>query len=426
MRRIEVVIVGGGQAGLAMSRSLTDRGIENVVLERGRIAERWRSERWDSLRMLSPRWQSRLPGFSYDGPDPYGYMSRLEVIAYLERYATSFDAPLESGVTVTAVRSGPGGYRVDTDAGSWSVPNVVIATGHSDQANVPALATGLSGDVHQVVPSDYKRPAQLPEGGVLVVGASATGIQLAEEIHASGRPVTLAVGHHTRLPRTYRGQDVLWWMEAMGIFDERAEAVRDLEAARRQPAFQLIGTPERRTLDLTSLHVSGVRLVGRALGAEGRRMVFADDLVESVVAADAKLAKLRVRIDDFAAGLAFDGRLEPPEPFAMTPLPDAPTRLDLSAEGIRTVLWATGYRRSYRWLHVPVLDERGEIRHVGGVTDAPGLYVVGLRFLRRRKSSFLDGQADDAPELAEHLAQRRGSRQRCRQGRRSTPATHAA
>jgi putative flavoprotein involved in K+ transport len=431
MKRVDTVIVGGGQAGLAVSRCLTDRGIENVVLERGRVAERWRSERWDSLRLLSPRWQSRLPGFAYDGPDPDGYMSRLEVISYLERYARSFDAPVESGVTVTSVRSWRDGYMVDTDAGSWSADHVVIATGHADKAHVPALAEGLSEGVHQVVPTDYKRPAQLPDGGVLVVGASATGIQLAEEIHASGRPVTLAVGRHTRLPRTYRGQDVLWWLEAMGVLDERAEHVRDLEAALQQPAFQLIGSPERRTLDLTTLQAAGVRLVGHAIGAEGWRVTFGDDLVETVVGADAKLAKLRARMDAFAARLGGDVDLPPPEPFELTPVPDAPTHLDLVSEGIRSVLWATGFRRSYPWLHVPVLDARGEIRHRGGVTDAPGLYVVGLRFLRRRKSNFIDGQADDAPELAEHLAgQRRGHHRHsgpgCPRTPRSLPTPHAA
>lgn len=410
MRSIDSIIIGGGQAGLAMSRCLTDLGIEHVVLERGRIGERWRSERWDSLHLLTPRWQSRLPGYSYRGPDPDGYMSKDEVVTYLEGYAASFPAPVETGVTVTSVRRAPCGYRIDTDRGAWAARNVVLATGDCDVPLVPAVASGLSEEIHQVTPSDYKNPAQLPDGGVVVVGASATGIQLAAEIHASGRPVTIAVGRHTRLPRTYRGRDILWWLQIMGVLDERAEAVKDLEASRAQPSLQLIGSPDRRTLDLGSLAASGVRLVGRAESASGSRMSFADDLLENVVGADAKLAKLLARVDDFIDAMGIEGELPPAAPFERTDVPDAPTALDLKAQGVRTVLWATGYRRDYSWLRLPVLDARGEIVHRGGVTPAPGVYVMGLRFLRRRNSSFIDGQARDADELAEHLAAHREGR----------------
>jgi len=419
MRRIDTVIIGGGQAGLAMSRSLTDRGIEHVVLERGRIAERWRSERWDSLRLLTPRWQSRLPGYAYDGPDPDGYMSRGEVVSYLEGYARSFPAPVEEGVNVRSVRRVLCGYQVDTDHGSWLASSVVIATGDCDRPLIPAIASGLSGDVRQVAPSWYKNPSQLPDGGVLVVGASATGIQLAAEIHGSGRPVTVAVGRHTRLPRTYRGKDILWWLETMGVLGERAEDVKDLEVSRNQPSLQLIGSPDRRTLDLGSLTAAGVRLVGRATSASGHRMTFGDDLVETIVAADAKLAKLRSRIDRFIEAMGIGGELQAAEPFSRTDIPDAPERLDLRAERIRTVLWATGYRRDYSWLHLPVFDGRGEIVHRGGVTPSPGVYVMGLRFLRRRNSSFIDGQALDAAELSEHLAARRSAA-------RASHVTHAA
>ena len=410
MRSIDSVIIGGGQAGLAMSRSLTDRGIENVVLERGRIGERWRSERWDSLHLLTPRWQSRLPGYSYQGPDPDGYMDRREVISYLEGYASSFPAPVEEGVTVTSVRRASCGYRVDTDQGSWLARSVVLATGDCDKPLIPSIASGLSEDVHQVAPSWYKNPGQLPEGGVLVVGASATGIQLATEIHASGRPVTVAVGRHTRLPRTYRGKDILWWFDKMGVLDERAEDVKDLQVSRRQPSMQLVGSSDRRTLDLGTLTAAGARLVGRAVGASGNRMTFDDDLLEHAVAADAKLAKVRSRIDGFIDAMGIGAELEPAEPFALTEVPESPSRLDLRAEGIRTVLWATGYRRDYSWLKLPVLDARGEVVHSGGVTHMPGVYVMGLRFLRRRNSSFIDGQARDAEELADHLARRRSAR----------------
>jgi putative flavoprotein involved in K+ transport len=405
MRRTETVVIGGGQAGLAMSRCLTQGGIDHVVLERGRVAERWRSERWDSLRLLTPNWQSRLPGFRYQGPDPDGYMRMPEVAGLLERYARSFAAPVEEGTTVLAVETGGAGYRVTTNQGTWEAASVVIATGHCDTPVVPGIARQLPDDVVQVVPTRYRKPQQLPEGGVLVVGASATGVQLADEIHASGRPVTLAVSRHTRLPRVYRGRDILWWLDAMGVFDESVDDVFDIRASRHQPSLQLVGRPDRATLDLPALEGRGVRLVGRAAGAEGDRVFFADDLVAHTVAADSRLARLVQRIDIFAARTGLDPSWGPPEPFSpfLWPRP-APTEIDLRAEGISTVVWATGFRRLYPWLKVPVLDAQGEIRHEGGVTPSPGLYVIGLYFLRRRKSSFIDGVGQDAMELTAHLA----------------------
>ena len=404
MRRTEAVVIGGGQAGLAMSRCLRDAGVDHVVLERGRVAERWRSGSWDSLRLLTPNWQSRLPGFRYDGPEPHGYMSAPEVVGYLDRYARSFSAPVEEGATVLAVEQAGAGYRVTTDGEAWAAPSVVIATGHCDTPLVPGMAGRLAEDVVQVVPSHYRNPRQLPPGGVLVVGASATGVQLADEIHASGRPVTLAVGRHTRLPRVYRGRDILWWLDAMGIFDESAEEVFDLAISRSQPSLQLVGRPDRATLDLPVLQERGVRLVGRVVDAEGSRVSCADDLVAHTVAADARLARLVQRIDVFAARTGLDAELGPPEPFCpfLWPAP-APAEIDLRAEGIRTVVWATGFRRLYPWLKVDVLDARGEIRHEGGVTPSPGLYVIGLYFLRRRKSSFIDGVGRDAMDLTAHL-----------------------
>jgi putative flavoprotein involved in K+ transport len=405
MRRTETVVIGGGQAGLAMSRCLKDGGVDHVVLERGRVAERWRSERWDSLRLLTPNWQSRLPGFRYRGNDPHGYMRVPEVVDFLERYARSFDAPVEEGTTVLAVEAIGASYRVTTDRGAWEAPSVVIATGQCDTPLVPEIAAWLPAGVTQVVPTRYRGTWQLPPGGVLVVGASATGVQLADEIHASGRRVTLAVGRHTRLPRVYRGRDILWWLDAMGILDEAADEVFDLAASRRQPSLQLVGRPDRATLDVAVLERRGVRLVGRAVGAEGGRVFFADDLVTHTVAADARLARLLQRIDIFAARTGLDAELGPPEPFEPFLWPaTAPTEIDLRREGISTVVWATGFRRLYPWLRVPVLDARGEIRHEGGVTPFPGLYVIGLNFLRRRKSSFIDGVGPDALDLTAHLA----------------------
>ena len=405
MRRTEAVVIGGGQAGLAMSHCLAESGVDHVVLERGRVAERWRSERWDSLRLLTPNWQTRLPGFRYRGPDPDGYMKMGEVVDFLERYARSFTAPVEEGTAVLSVEAAGGGYHVETDRGAWRTASVVIATGHCDTPLVPAVAASLSGDVVQLVPSRYRHPDQLPPGGVLVVGASSSGVQLADEIHASGRPVTLAVGRHTRLPRVYRGRDILWWLDAMGVFDESITDVFDPAVSRGQPSLQLVGRPDRATLDLPALRERGIRLTGRVTGAAGGRVFLADDLVAYTVAADARLARLVQRIDIFAARTGLDAEVGPAEPFRPFLWPDpGPAEIDLRAEGIRSVVWATGYRRLYPWLKVPVLDARGEIRHEGGVTPFPGLYVIGLYFLRRRKSSFIDGVGGDAMEIAAHLA----------------------
>jgi putative flavoprotein involved in K+ transport len=411
MRHIDTVIIGGGQAGLAMSRCLSDRGVEHVVLERGRVGERWRSERWDSLRLLTPRWQSRLPGFTYDGPDPDGYMSRVEVIDYLERYARSFPAPVHAGVTVESVERDLAGYRVRTDAGGWRAEHVVIATGECDTPFVPKIAHSIDRAIEQIVPTRYRNPGHLRDGGVLVVGASSTGIQLALEIHRSGRPVMLSVARHTRLPRTYRGRDILWWLDRTGIMSERARDAADLAASRNQPSMQLIGTRDRTTIDLGVLHDEGIRIVGSTSGIDGTRIDFEDDLLETTIAADLKLARLRLRIDNHIRAHRLENLAGPEEPFDAMRLPDADTRIDLKAERIDTVVWATGFRRRYPWLRVPVLDRRGEIIHDEGITPADGLYVMGLQFMRRRNSSFIDGVARDAAELSEHLCEgRRGCR----------------
>jgi putative flavoprotein involved in K+ transport len=405
MRHTDTIIIGGGQAGLAVSRCLIDEGIDHVVLERGRIAERWRTERWDSLRLLSPRWHTRLPGFRYRGDDPDGFMTMPEIIAYLEAYARSFDAPVQDQTTVLRVERGGDGYEVQTDQGGWTAPNVIIATGHCDVPFVPAIARDLAPEIHQVVPSRYGRPGQLPEGGVLVVGASASGIQLAQEIHQSGRPVTLAVGRHTRMPRCYRGRDISWWLETAGILGERVEDAFDLESARRQPSLQLVGTPEHRTIDLGILQKEGVCLVGHVDGIDGARLRLRDDLRPNIDAAEHKLDRLLERIDAFIE----ETRMAADAPYRRPPIvvpPQTADEIDLRTAGISTVLWATGYRRRYPWLNVPVLDIRGEIIHDGGITAQPGLYVLGLNFQRTRKSSFIDGVGDDARAIASHVARR--------------------
>jgi putative flavoprotein involved in K+ transport len=314
--------------------------------------------------------------------------------------AAASDAPVKAGTTVLSVRATPFGYRVETNWFGWETRAVVIATGQCDVPRVPTFAQRLPAWLHQITPSEYRNPSQLSDGGVLVVGALATGVQLAAEIQQSGRDVVLSAGRHTRLPRRYRGRDTWWWLERIGVLDEAADEVSDLQRARALPSFQLVGGPDGRTIDLGKLRDAGVRILGRTIGAEGSVLHLHDDLARTTGAAQAALERLLARIDIVA-----DRSGVPPAADATrTPhFGASPTEFDLGAEGIHTVLWATGYRRDYSWLKVPVVDAAGEIRHDGGVTPSAGLYVLGLNFLRRRRSHFIDGVGFDAAELAEDI-----------------------
>lgn len=399
---VDVVVVGGGHCGLAMSHALSQRSIEHVVIERGEVGNAWRTERWDSLRLLTPNWMTRLPGHQYDGDDPHGYMSAGEVVAFLSAYASKIEAPLVTGTTVLRVAQAPGGYRVATDAGDWLCRAVVLASGACNQPVVPKLAAGVPDGVAQFTALDYRAPQQLPDGGVLVVGASATGLQLAQEIHQSRRPVTLAVGEHVRMPRVYRGRDVQWWMLASGVLDQRIEEMDDAERARRLPSPQLVGTPERATLDLNALRQQGVAIVGRLVGIRDGKALFSGSLRNVCALADLKLNRLLDGFDAWAqaSGSAAVGAIERHAATQVDPSPRL--TLDLERE-VRTVVWATGFEPDLSWLDVPVFDRRGRLKHDRGVVDAPGLVVLGLPFLRRRKSSFIHGAEDDVRELTTHL-----------------------
>jgi putative flavoprotein involved in K+ transport len=388
-----------------MSQRLSARSIDHVVLERGEVANTWKSERWDSLRLLTPNWQSRLPGFRYDGDDPDGFMTMPEVISFIERYATTVAAPVHTGTTVTQLRPTSDGYAVTTDNGSWSAPTVVLATGACNVPHLPGFKDGVPAEIDMVTAAAYRRPDQLADGGVLVVGASATGIQLADEIHRSGRPVTLAVGGHVRAPRSYRGRDIQRWMDDVGMMDERYDEVDDIVRVRRLPSLQIVGTPSRTTLDLNALTSIGVRLVGRFAGISEGRAQFSGSLRNVCALADLKVGRLLDTFDEWATEHGLDAELEPPTRPAPTLVEDSPP-LGLDFAGnFRTVLWATGFRPDYSWLDVPVLDRKGLIRHDGGVVvDSPGMYLMGMPFLRRRKSTLIDGAGDDAEDLSAHLA----------------------
>jgi putative flavoprotein involved in K+ transport len=375
------------------------------VLERGEVANSWRRERWDSLRLLTPNWQSRLPGLRYEGPDPDGYMTAGEVTEFIERFAAVSRAPVRTGAAVTSVRPSGDGYLVTTGDGEIAARAVVIASGACNRASVPSFSGEVPASVEQFTPFDYGDPDKLPDGGVLVVGASATGVQLAAELQRSGRPVTLSVGEHVRLPRVYRGHDVLWWMDTAGVWDQRYDEMDDLTRARRLPSPQLVGTPERSTLDLNALTALGVELVGRWAMTRDGQALFSGGLRNMFSLADLKLRRLLDAFDEWALTSGRDGEFGPPERLEPTRAPESSRlQLDLGSGEIRSVVWATGFRPEYGWLDVPVVDAKGHLRHEGGVVDRPGLYALGLPVLRRRRSTFICGIEDDAREVTGHLA----------------------
>lgn len=401
---ITTVIIGGGQAGLATSACLTGHGIDHIVLERGEVANSWRTERWDSLRLLTPNWQLRLPGMAYNGADPDGFMPMKKVIRFLGEYARHTAVPLQVQTRVSAVFQTDTGYRVETDRGTWRCQTLVIASGAFNVPTIPPIRQALPDSIDSLTAHQYRRPGQLADGGVLVVGAAATGVQIADELQRSGRQVTLSVGEHVRVPRSYRGRDIEYWMQLTGLLDETHEQVDDLQRARRLPSPQLTGTREKRSLDLNALSSIGVKLVGRLAGMRGRTAQFSGSLAHVTKMADLKQQRLLNVIEQWLATQGEPGGIqaaETPEPTRIDPSPCL--AMDLSGGAIKTVIWATGFRPDYSWLHVPVVDRKGQLIHCGGVTGAPGLYAMGLPFMRRRKSHSIFGAENDARDISTHL-----------------------
>jgi putative flavoprotein involved in K+ transport len=394
----DVAIIGAGQAGLAMSHCLSERNIDHLVFERGEIGERWKSASWDSLRLLTPNWMNALPGQPYQGSEPDGFMTREQFIGYLESYARSGRAPVVSRTAIVSLSATGQYYSLLTDRGAWRARAVVIATGHCDVAKLPNMALKLGRTIQNLHSSQYKRASGLPAGNVLVVGASSSGVQIADELSRSGRAATLAVGKHIRMPRRWAGRDIFWWLRHMGKLSEHTRDIANLSAAIRQPSLQLVGRPISQNIDLATLQARGVRLTGRLDSVDGNNVYFRNDLAETIHAAELKQRRLLTEIraadkSGLVAALPF------PEPVHIGKN-DGPRSLSLTEEGITSVIWATGFTRCFDWVELPILDSAGEIDHVGGVTRMPGIYALGFRFLRKRDSNFIGGVGEDARALS--------------------------
>ncbi|WDZ93334.1 NAD(P)/FAD-dependent oxidoreductase [Nocardiopsis sp. HUAS JQ3] len=407
LEEIEVVVVGGGQAGIAMSEHLSDRRVPHVVLERSRVAERWRSERWDSLVTNGPVWHDRFPGLEFTGLDPEDFASKDGVADYLATYAEKIGAPIRCGVEVTSVRRNTGrrGFRVRTSDGDFDARYVVAATGPFQRPVVPPVIPG-DADLVQLHSSAYRNPAQLPEGGVLVVGSGSSGVQIADELRASGRQVYLSVGPHDRPPRRYREHDFVWWLGVLGKWEASAPA-----QGAEHVTIAVSGAHGGHTVDFRDLAGRGVTLVGRTESFDAGTVRFAPDLRDNIARGDANYLSL---LDEADAYVERNGLDLPEEPGAraLGAYPESVTdplrELDLAAAGVRTVLWATGFTADYGWLRVDAFDENGRPRHQRGVSSEPGVYFMGLPWQSRRGSSFIWGAWHDAKYVADQICIQRG------------------
>jgi putative flavoprotein involved in K+ transport len=402
VEQIKTVIVGGGQAGLAMSWHLSRLGREHVVIEEKWPAHRWRTERWDGFAYQLPNWTLQLPGYAYQGEDPDGFAGRDEVAAFIESYAAFARVPLRCGMRVAAVRQMPGTDRflVDGDDATIEAANVVIATGPFQRPAIPPLVGAMPHSLFQLHSSSYRNPHQLPSGPVLVVGSGASGSQIAEDLHESGRQVYLSVGNHTRALRRYRGRDIVWWRIQMGAWDQPVETV---PVEDRKSIGVITGVRGGYDIDIRRFHLRGMILLGRLREIRGKTFIFADDLEDTLARADEACRRQLVSVDEYIRRSG-ETAFEPSVPLNGPVLPRQRMTLVPAAAGIGSVIWATGFRNDFGWIKLPVIDRNGHPVHRRGITPVAGLYFLGLKWLHTLSSAFVPGADKDAAYLAAHIA----------------------
>lgn len=422
---IDTLVVGAGQAGVAMSEHLSRLGVPHLVLERNRIAEAWRTGRWDSLVANGPAWHDRFPGLEFDGLDPDAFAGKDQVADYFEAYAKKFNAPVRTGVEVTKVERNVGrpGFTVETSDGVIEAKNVVVATGPFQRPVIPAIAPA-DGKVYQMHSAEYRNPQQLAEGAVLVVGAGSSGVQIADELQRAGKQVYLSVGAHDRPPRAYRNRDFCWWLGVLGLWD--AEGV---QPGKEHVTIAVSGARGGHTVDFRRLAQQGMTLVGLTKAINNGVVSFESNLAENIARGDENYLAL---LDAADAYIAANGLDLPPEPEARIMLPDPDCisnpilELDLAKAGITSIIWATGYSVDYNWLQVDAFKADGKPQHQRGVSSEPGIYFVGLPWLARRGSAFIWGVWHDARHIAEHIIKQRAyfDYRDASQRQAETPVTH--
>ena len=400
----DIVVIGGGQAGLAMSAVLQEHGHEHVVLERRRVGERWRTERWESLRFQFPNWALELPGYSYSGEDPDGFAHWREVLRVIEQYAASTHAPVREHTEVTALRADEGGFVLAVPDGTIHARRVVVATGPFQRPRIPKFSEGVAATVLQTDPTCYWRPEDLPDGAVLVVGSGASGCQIGDELLRAGRTVFLSVSRHRRVPRRFRGKDVTWWLERMGRFDQTIDS---FPGRRWPPSVVVTGVNGGYDVNVRQMAADGIRVLGRVLGARDGGLMVARSANDVLDEADEAFAGFLAAARELAAASPDCDLAEEEETTASAALPTTVAEidsLDLRRESLAAIIWATGYDYDYGWLQAPVLDVQGRPLQQRGVTPVPGLYFLGLHWMHTFKSGLLSGVGRDAEYLAEHMA----------------------